>query len=266
MNTEQEPNSDTHSVSPAKQEEPIKVSPPQLEAQPFNAETPTRRSVTPMLVIGIGILFLGSVLMMDNLRVPGTHYLWRLWPLIIVAIGVLQIRTRKGSCVGGYILLALGCLLSFSTIFNIDLGNLIAPLWLIGIGVLIVLHALNKQRRVPPCLKDSEDFLKGMAIFSAFKHRHPHSSFKGGELTALFGGVELDLRDATMAESYSRLDCFIMFGGGEIRVPDGWDVRVKVTAMFGGVNNKSIPLPRDSECRPILDITGMVLFGGIEIR
>jgi len=43
-------------------------------------------------------------------------------------------------------------------------------------------------------------------------------------------------------------------------------VLVQAPAIFGGVNDKTAPLPADGEARPRLVVTGLVLFGGIEIR
>lgn len=252
---------------PAPSRETDSPMPPSQGAEaPSPIPSPARRHVSASLVVGIGILFLGTVLMLENFGIRGAHYLWRLWPLIIVALGIIKLRNAKGSRTGAYMLLAIGSALSLSTIFGIDLGSLLGPLFVMGIGIFIMLHALKKHRQSPPSLKESEDFIKGMALFSSYRHRHPRSPFKGGELTAIFGGTEVDLRDAQITSQSVRLDCFIMFGGGEIRVPEGWDVRVSATAIFGGIDNKSIPLPNGAQGKPVLSVTGMVLFGGMEIK
>jgi hypothetical protein len=115
-------------------------------------------------------------------------------------------------------------------------------------------------------LQQSEHFAQGTAILSGFKNRVMSRSFKGGELTAIFGGFELDLRQAVMDGNSARVDLFVLFGGGEIRVPEGWDVVVQASAIAAGIDNKAAMLPVEGENRPKLVITGILLFGGAEIK
>jgi hypothetical protein len=64
----------------------------------------------------------------------------------------------------------------------------------------------------------------------------------------------------------ARMDVFVLLGGGEIRVPEGWDVTINVSAIGGAVDDKRATLPTTEEHRPKLLITGTVLFGGIEVK
>jgi predicted membrane protein len=236
----------------------------------MNPETEPRpnRAVTPALVIGIAIILFGLGLTLDNFdfRFQYMHYVFRFWPVVLIAVGLLKLRACHGTCVGGYLLTGAGFVLLLKTAWNMSIGDFIGPMIVMGVGIFIVLRALKQHRQVPPELQQSEGFLRGNAILSAFKHRHQSQAFRGGELTSIFGGFEVDLRQALIEGPSARLDTFIMFGGGDLRVPEGWEVVVQATAIFGGVNDKTAPLPMGTEGRPRLVITGLVLFGGIEIR
>lgn len=234
----------------------------------MNPESEPRKSrlVTPALVVGIAIVIFGLVLTLENLGFEYSHIVFRFWPVILVVLGLLKLRACQGTCVGGYLLTGAGLVLLLKTLGGHSVDVLIGPLILTGVGIFIVLKALKQHRRVPEELQQSEGFLRGNAILSAFKHRHQSQSFRGGELTAIFGGFEVDLRQAVIEGSSARLDSFVMFGGGDLRVPEGWEVLVQATAIFGGVNDKTAPVPTSGEARPRLVITGLVLFGGIEIR
>jgi len=234
----------------------------------MNPETEPRTSrlVTPALVVGIAIIVFGLVLTLENLGFEYSHIVFKFWPVILIVLGLLKLRSCQGTCVGGYLLTGAGLVLLLKTLGGHSIDVLIGPLILTGVGIFIVLKALKQHRRVPEELQKSEGFLQGNAILSAFKHRHQSQSFRGGELTSIFGGFEVDLRQAMIEGPSARLDTFVMFGGGDIRVPEGWEVLVQATALFGGVNDKTAPLPSGSETRPRLVITGLVLFGGIEIR
>ncbi|MCC6514499.1 MAG: hypothetical protein IT187_10825, partial [Geothrix sp.] len=119
---------------------------------------------------------------------------------------------------------------------------------------------------VPPELARSEDFLQGTAIFGGFKRRVLTQAFKGGELTAIFGGYEVDLRQAALESGQARIDVFVLFGGGEIRVPEGWEVANRATAIAGALSDSTHHGPTTVEDRPRLVITGLILFGGTEVK
>ena len=63
--------------------------------------------------------------------------------------------------------------------------------------------------------------------------------FEGGDITAIMGGAEIDLRQASIRGGPAVLDTFAMMGGIEIRVPDDWTVDLQGT-----------PPRADSKTRP----------------
>ena len=85
--------------------------------------------------------------------------------------------------------------------------------------------------------------------------------FEGAELTAVFGGIKCDLRNAVIDK-----DCAIqvsaIFGGIDILVPDNVNVKVSSNSIFGGVSNKT------AVCQnaPTIYISGTCMFGGVDIK
>lgn len=233
---------------------------------PNDAQAPSPFS--PKLVVGLAIIVAGLVLTLDNLGIVDAGRVFTLWPLILVAMGVIKIRQEGGSGgMGGWFLVMGGAFLLLVTFARGNLIEALAPMLVVAVGILIVIKALKQSRGVPPELAGSNDFLQGMAIMGGFKRRVATQTFKGGELTAIFGGYEVDLRQAALESSQVRIDVFVLFGGGEIRVPEGWEVVNRATA-FGGVlsdNTHHGPSPT-AEDRPRLVITGLILFGGTEVK
>lgn len=226
-------------------------------------------STSPQLILGAGIVVLGCLLFLANLGYVHDRIIWKLWPLILVALGLSKLYPKREgrSPVAPILLITLGSLLLLHN-FNIGrMEDLIGPVIVIGVGILLVTHGLKRQRGVPDHLAASDDFLSGSAIFGGVSRRLATPSFQGGELTSIFGGFEADLSKARM-EGSARLDVFILFGGAELRVPEGWDVSVKATAALGGIEDKTYhPMPVEgAPVRPRLVITGLVLFGGLEIK
>ncbi|MBI1752410.1 MAG: hypothetical protein HY014_06860 [Acidobacteria bacterium] len=223
---------------------------------------------SPKLVLGIAIIALGLVLTLDNLNLVEAHTVLKLWPLVLVVMGFAKIRQEgRDGGMGGWLLVLGGTFLLLVTFARGHLADALGPMLVVGLGILIVVKALKQNRRVPPELAQSEDFLRGTAIFGAFKRRMLSHAFKGGELTAIFGGYEVDLRQAVLESGQARIDVFVLFGGGEIRVPEGWEIANRATAMFGALNDATHHGPPSHPAdRPRLVITGLILFGGTEVK
>ena len=238
---------------------------------PPPAAPPAHRGTvfTPRLVIGIAIILAGILLTLNNL--PGfgnySHLIWRLWPLVLVFMGLAKIR-QDSSKMGGGVLVAVGLYLFAVTVGGHDVGESVGPMLLVAFGIWVVVQALKRKRGPRPEGVAFDDTLQGTAIFGSFKRRPLSKAFRGGDLTAIFGGFETDLRGAALAGQDAVLDLFILFGGGEIQVPQGWDVDVRATALFGAVEDKTPHLIKeeDAPARPKLILTGLVLFGGCDIK
>jgi len=232
---------------------------------PDDAKAPSPFS--PKLVVGVAIIVAGLVLTLDNLGLIEAHTIFKLWPLVLVAMGVAKIRQdRGGSNMGGWFLVLGGAFLLLFTFGHGHLADALGPMLVVAVGILIVIKALKQNRGVPPELARSEDFLQGTAIFGGFKRRVSTQAFKGGELTAIFGGYEVDLRQATLESGQARIDVFVLFGGGEIRVPEGWEISNRATAIAGALNDGTHHGPASPDSRPRLVITGLILFGGTEVK
>jgi predicted membrane protein len=241
---------------------------PPPAAPPPSRPAPKAGVFTPRLVVGIAIILAGILLTLDNLPGLGdyTGIIFRFWPLLLVFMGLAKVRQDSGRMAGG-VLVAVGLYLLAITLGGRDVGEAIGPMLLVAFGIFVVVQALKRKRGPRPEGAAFDDTLQGTAIFGSFKRRPLSKAFRGGDLTAIFGGFETDLRGATLAQDEAVLDLFILFGGGEIQVPQGWDVDVRVTALFGAVEDKTPHVIReDAAPRPKLILTGLVLFGGCDIK
>jgi len=81
-------------------------------------------------------------------------------------------------------------------------------------------------------------------------------------------GVEVDLRDATIAERPAVVTATALFGGVELHVPDEWEVHLDALPVFGGVDDERMrrPVEPDLPEGPDLIVTGFVAFGGISVN
>lgn len=215
------------------------------------------RSQTSMkLVVGLFLAVLGVLLTADNLDLFDADRYLRLWPLVLVAAGVIKIVEPGAAAIGVILLLAGSSLLAFNLGFlRFSIFDL-WPLILIVFGVVLVIGSMGITPRdaVP----------SNVAIFASQQTHETTSDYRGGKLTAVLGGHELDLRDADIAASPAVLQIFAMWGGIEIIVPEQWDVVSETLPIMAGVEVKTTPAATDR--RKQLIIRGLVLMGGVEVR
>lgn len=87
--------------------------------------------------------------------------------------------------------------------------------------------------------------------------------FGGASINNMMGGVEIDLREATI-EQDAHIDVAMMMGGVVLKIPKEWDVIFDTTVFLGAVNDKK-PVTIKSSA-PKLYISGSIMMGAIDIE
>lgn len=105
-----------------------------------------------------------------------------------------------------------------------------------------------------------------MAIFGATKQRVTVKNFRGGRLTAFFGGFEVDLTRADIEGQVAIIDASTLFGGGEIRVPPTWIIDVQGIAILGGFTDETHQDVADPATAKRLVVKGLAALGGVVIK
>ena len=103
-----------------------------------------------------------------------------------------------------------------------------------------------------------------VAIFSGASRKHAWRVRRNTSIMAVFGGVELDLTQATYEAHELTFNVFCLFGGVEVTVPPGTDVDSQVIAIFGGTEVGRLTPPDPS--LPKIRLKGFCGFGGVEVR
>jgi predicted membrane protein len=139
---------------------------------------------------------------------------------------------------------------------------------MIAVGLMVVFRSAKQKRAAEtPGLsfdKDagSTDTVNAMAILGACQRRASSSNFRGGEVTALMGGCEIDLRECSMSGE-AVITVFAMMGGITIKVPIDWQVEMEGVPILGGFEDKTV-VAKDHSKR--LVVRGYAIMGGLEIR
>ncbi|RFZ82096.1 hypothetical protein DYU05_15830 [Mucilaginibacter terrenus] len=116
---------------------------------------------------------------------------------------------------------------------------------------------------VPPPSYD--DVLDATAIFGGVNKTIFSKNFRGGDITNIFGGSELDFTHADI-NGMVYIDITQVFGGTKIIVPANWQVVSDISAIFAGTDDKRIKSMRPINADKVLVLKGVSLFAGVEIR
>lgn len=210
------------------------------------------------LFFGGVVLAAGVILLLGNADVINSGEVFSVWwPVVLIFAGVLSFLANPRHWGIALIIAGAGVVFLLSRLDVIDLRDLIVPAALIVLG-LFVLFGRNLGGK-----QEATDEINSFNVFSGSELTTRSQAFRGGSVTAVFGGSEVDLRDSSLAPG-ARLDVFAAFGGVEVKVPADWHVVVKGLPIFGGVENKvKGPVPENA---PTLEVNATVIFGGIEIK
>jgi hypothetical protein len=221
--------------------------------------------IPALIVIGIGVVFL-----LNNLNIFFLHDIWRYWPVILIAAGLAKMvdsPLSNGKLMGG-ILVGVGALFLADTLGFLDLSwRNFWPLVLIGAGLVMLWSRLAPPPAgVPETPSGHEGVLNEYAIFGGVERKVTTDDFRGGHVSAMFGGVEIDLRHAGMRGDSAVVDVNAMFGGVEFKIPPTWIAVPQIAAIFGGLSNKSVQTNADMPGAKRLFIKGSAIFGGVEVK
>lgn len=89
------------------------------------------------------------------------------------------------------------------------------------------------------------------------------NTFRGGELSAIMGGVEIDLSEAQISDDTATINVFAFWGGIEITVPRNWKVEIDAYPILGGIEDDT--KPSQEEKLKKLIVRGYAIMGGVEI-
>lgn len=222
------------------------------------------------ILFGAFIIIIGALSLLDNLHMFDAREVLHFWPMAFVALGALKIfQTRNAS---GYLVGA--ALIAAGVTLTLQSMGIVAfrwrdwwPVLLIAGGILVVFRGIFGRRRTCDdrdlrTVVANESRLDVVAVMSGNKTRNGSQDFRGGEITAVMGGVEIDLRQASI-QGDATIHVFAMWGGIVIRVPGDWSVVTHGVPLLGGIEDKTVP-PASPAKRLIIE--GYAIMGGVEIK
>jgi len=228
---------------------------------PQGAIRNTGRLFVGLLVIGLGVVFL-----LDELEIADASAVIRWWPALALVYGVMMligIGCRRQVVAGSLVSILSGWLL----LMRLDVVTYgpweFWPVILVLLGASMVVSAMRRPASAA-AVESGASSLRAFALWSGSGRKVVSEDFRGGEITAIMGGHDIDLRGAKIAEGPAVIDLFVWWGGVDLRVPDDWKVTNEALALLGGVDDRS--RQPEGEAKGHLVVKGLIVMGGVDIR
>ncbi|HOW40501.1 MAG TPA: DUF5668 domain-containing protein [Bacteroidales bacterium] len=222
-------------------------------------------------IIGVVLVLVGAFLIMRNSGIfPGfiDHIIFS-WPMLLVTIGLVITIGSAGNKTGGIIVMAVGAFFLLPHIFRETFDfNMFWPSIFIIIGLIFIFtKRKGGWKGVSTSSQVGDDFIDIINIFSGGERQIITDNFRGGKITSIFGGSEIDLTQARLAPGISEIEVACVFGGTTIIVPNDWNVKVEVVPVLGGFGDeRKVTLGKPLDTSKQLIIKGAVVFGGGELK
>jgi predicted membrane protein len=211
--------------------------------------------ISVKLVIGIFFTLLGVLLTLDNLDLADADRVLPYWPVVLIAIGLLKLRDRR-SRTFAVLAVVVGALF-LTDLFRFSIVDY-WPIALIFAGLAMVARAFGFRASHLSSQSDSTIW----AIFGVRKEKISARNYAGGRIIAFMGGCELDLTNADMEQGSAELEVIVVWGGIEIKVPEGWEVIGNTVPIMGGADIRTKAAPGGRR----LIVNGLALMAGIDIK
>jgi predicted membrane protein len=221
-------------------------------------------------IIGVILVLLGLFLVMRNTGIfPDfiDHIIFS-WPMLLVTIGLVITIGSSGGKTSGVIVMAVGAFFLIPHIFRETFDvNMFWPSIFIIIGVVFIFSKRKGWNSVSTSTPVGDDFIDYIHVFSGGERQIVSENFRGGRVTAVFGGSEIDLTKAKLSPGVSELEIACVFGGTTIIVPDDWNIKIDVVPVLGGFgDSRKLNPGRMIDTSRQLVIKGAVVFGGGEVK
>lgn len=222
-------------------------------------------------VIGVVLVLAGLFLVMRNTGIfpDFINNVIFSWPMLLVTIGLVM-TLGASEKTGGVIVMAVGGFFMIPLIFRetFHMYDMFWPSIFIIIGIIFIVSRRKNWHSVNMSSSTSgDDYIDYVNVFSGGERQILSENFRGGKVSAVFGGMELDFTKAKLAPGRNELEIACVFGGATIIVPDNWYVTIEVTPILGGFSDTRKIMPgRQVESASQLVIKGAVVFGGGEVK
>jgi len=214
--------------------------------------------LNPAVLNGGALIVVGALLLLDQMGIISFDF----WALIFGAFGLIRLLQASDATgrVWGLLLMAVGVGFELNHLGYLDIRiEKTWPVFVILAGLMLVWRAYQQ----PSESGGLAPHLNVFSILGGGEYRIRAKNFRGGDVVALMGGFDINLKDADIENSEATITVNCLMGGGVIRVPETWAVSMRVAAFMGG---HSLKAREGIQPTKTLIVKGVAIMGGVEVR
>lgn len=216
---------------------------------------------------GIALVAVSAVLALNAFNITNIEIFfdgwWTLFIIVPSFIGLFNDNNKVGNIIG--LLIGVFLLLACQNVIDFEiLWKLIVPVIIAVIGIKMIFRGAVANTEVVKIIEANQDKVKtAFAAFSGQDIIFENEVFKGAELTAIFGGIKCDLRNAVF-EADAVINACCVFGGCDVFLPENVNIKINSNSLFGGIDNKKHQNSKDNQYTVYL--SGTCIFGGVDVK
>lgn len=224
-------------------------------------------------IFGIVLIAAGLLFTLDNIFYIDLDFSELIFslPTLLFLIGLGSYKHNhvnpKAYVLFGLAAIGWGLILYGYSPFDLLMENW--PVLIILLGIYILLNDKSSRAR-HEYVETNEPLgnkLDEFVFWRSYKKRYEGNAFEGGEISIFMGGAELDLKNAELKVAKVVLNVNVIMGGLELWIPSDWNVIYNGVTLFGGTDDTRLKRPAfNIDLNKTLEIKGLVLFGGLEIK
>ncbi|MFB6188629.1 MAG: hypothetical protein ABEI57_01985 [Halapricum sp.] len=220
------------------------------------------RRISSQLLLGALVVVIGVVLLAQTTGYANVDVFWTYVPSLFVLLGLFALITSGfRNVIGPIIVIVVAGAWQLVTLDYLSAEQVVQfwPLLIVLFGLSVILGQYRSRTR-----SVEGSYVHSLSLFGGSEKRAT-GLFTGADLTGLFGGTSLDLRDVDLEDRPVHVSVTALFGGVEIVAPREWHVQLDVPPILGGASDER---PRSDQPHDEIDlvVTGFVAFGGVTIK
>ena len=183
------------------------------------------------------------------------------WPVAVIALGLAAAAVDRRFSLGPVVVVVIGALLLVGELDLAEFDVLVWPVVAIVAGFWLLFNR-GQWGRTRDEVSERQDVV---AVLGAAETRNRSPHFRHANVSAVFGGATLDMRDAHL-DPGATVDALALFGGVDVIVPPGWRVELGGLPIFGGYDDKTAGNGNLSPDAPVLKVAATAIFGGVDVK
>lgn len=238
------------------------------------------------IVVGLLIIAAGILLLLKSMGIGSDYNVGDFWPVILIVIGLGKILQPKEyrHLYWGFVITAIGTLFLLNNLGYIRFWfKDLWPIFIILVGIETLRwevfkhkirwgyctihkngkHFFERWKGFSDSNNVNKDYVDISVVLGGGDYKFTNKQLKGGSISAVLGGCDLDFRDADMEKEEMVLEASTIMGGIELRVPTHWQVVMQGAPVLGALEDNTTK-PENPAKKLI--IKSSVVMGAVEVN